>query len=133
MFEWLAARKCRKEAEAGDPGAQCRLGFMYDTGRGVEQNFAEAVKWYRKSADQGIAEAQNNLGKMYEQGLGVAQDYAEAARWYRLAAEQGLAEAQYSLGFIYKYTPKGLAWNRVIPRRGSGIERLRRRVMRRPR
>ena len=31
---------------------------MYENGRGVRQDYAEAVKWYRQAAAQGFAEAQ---------------------------------------------------------------------------
>ena len=47
-------------------------------GKGVEQDYAEAVKWYRLAAEQGTADAQNNLGYAYYYGNGVEQDYAEA-------------------------------------------------------
>ena len=70
---------------------------MYDDGRAVPQDYAEAVKWYRKAAGQGDAGAQNNLGVMYKNGRGVPQDYVEALQWYRKAAEQGNAEAQGNL------------------------------------
>jgi len=46
--------------------AQINLGIMYDTGLGVPQDYAEAVKWYRTAADQGRARAQNNLGVTYQ-------------------------------------------------------------------
>lgn len=29
--------------------AQDSLGYMYDKGQGVQQNYAEAIKWYRKA------------------------------------------------------------------------------------
>ena len=58
--------------------AQYNLGVMYENGRGVPQNDAEAVKWYRKAAEQGLASAQNNLGVMYANGEGVPQNDAEA-------------------------------------------------------
>ncbi len=74
---------------------------MYLIGRGVPQDYAEALKWYRKAAEQGDAKAQYDLGSMYGTGRGVTQDYAEAARWYRKAAEQGNAKAQYHLGSMY--------------------------------
>ena len=61
-------------AEAGDATAQLELGNMYHDGRGVPQDYAEAVKWYRLAADQGVAKAQNNLGVMFEFGNGVLQD-----------------------------------------------------------
>lgn len=88
-------------AEAGLGKAQHTLGFMYDRGRGVPQNYAEAVKWYRLAAEQGYAAAQFSLGIMYQKGHGVPQDYAEAVKWYQQAAEQGEARAQSNLGLMY--------------------------------
>ena len=44
---------------------------MYDDGRGVPQDYAQALVWLRKAADQGNAAAQTNLGAMYGLGLGV--------------------------------------------------------------
>lgn len=38
---------------------------MYDNGRGVQRNYAEAVRWHRRAADQGDAFAQRNRGVMY--------------------------------------------------------------------
>ena len=40
-----AAPLMREAAEQGDAFAQFALGFMYDHGRGVAQDDAEAVKW----------------------------------------------------------------------------------------
>ena len=60
---------------------------MYDQGRGVPQEDAEAVKWYRLAADHGDADAKHSLGVMYDDGRGVPQDEAEALQWYRRAAD----------------------------------------------
>jgi TPR repeat protein len=70
---------------------------MFENGRGVSKDYAEAVRLYRLSAAQGHAFAQNNLGVMFETGQGVAKDRAEAIRWYRLAAAQGHAAATAAL------------------------------------
>ena len=86
-----------------DAEAQNNLGYAYEKGQGVAQDYAQAVYWYRKAAEQGYAMAQSNMGVMYENGKGVEQDYAQAARWYRKAAEQGYTAAQYSLGYDYDY------------------------------
>ena len=51
--------------------AQYNLGVMYDEGRGVRQDGAEAVRWFRQAAEQGLAEAQHILGAMYANGRGV--------------------------------------------------------------
>ena len=37
-------------AEQGNPTAQYRLGVMYDSGFGVAQDYAEAMKWYQRAA-----------------------------------------------------------------------------------
>ena len=96
-----AANSFPKAAEQGVAAAQSELGFLYNEGRGVPQNCADAMKWFYKAADQGFVSAQFNLGCCYRDGHGVSQDFAEAARWYRKAAEQGDAEAEDSLGSCY--------------------------------
>jgi len=96
-----ALKEWRPLAEQGVARAQYNLGIMYDNGRGVPENDAEAVKWYRKAAEQGVADAQYNLGVTYEVGQVVPQSYAEAAKWFRKAAEQGYAKAQYNLGLMH--------------------------------
>jgi TPR repeat protein len=71
----------RAAAEQGDARGQSNLGFMYEFGLGVPQDYAEAVTWYRLAAEQGHATGQTSLGFMYYFGQGVPQDYAEAVKW----------------------------------------------------
>jgi TPR repeat protein/tRNA A-37 threonylcarbamoyl transferase component Bud32 len=92
----------RAAAEQRSPVGQLLLGLCFDFGLGVEQDHAEALRWYRKAADQGFAAAQSKLGWMYRDGRGVEQDHAEALRWYRKAADQGDATAQYEIGVTYE-------------------------------
>ena len=74
---------------------------MYQNGKGVTKDEAEAVKWYRKAAEQGNSFAQYNLAKAYDSAYygnrGTVNDIKEAVKWYRKAAEQGDADAQYEL------------------------------------
>ena len=99
----------READEPADAEAQYSVGQRYDYGDGVEEDDAEAVRWYRLAAEQGHAEAQHSLGILYALGQGVEEDDAEAVRWYRLAAEQGHVEAQLFLANRYEI--------------GSGVER----------
>jgi uncharacterized protein len=99
-------------AEHGDASAQCNLGVMYEQGRGVAQNYREAMRWFRLAAVQGNASAQSNLGVMYYKGQGIAQDYGEAMKWYRMSAEQRNPEAQFNLGVMYE-EGRGIAQDRV--------------------
>ena len=104
----LDVARLRLVAEQGDAIGQNELGFMYQAGRGVARDDAEAVRWYRRAAEQGDASGQNSLGFMYQNGRGVARDDAEAVRWYRRAAEQGHASGQNNLGFMY-WNGRGVA------------------------
>lgn len=92
-----ALTELRQQAEKGNLKAQNNLGSMYLQGRGVAQNYSEAMKWFRKAVEQGLDVAQNSLGIMYGNGQGVVQNYAEARKWFRLAADQGNADARKNL------------------------------------
>jgi uncharacterized protein len=88
-------------AEQGDAKCQCLLGDLYKGGLGVNQDFAEAVRWYHKAADQGLHWAQNRLAVMYEKGRGVPQDYVQAYIWLNLSASEYTdAEKQVRNGVI---------------------------------
>ena len=76
-------------AEQGNPEGQLRLGAMYEKGKGVPQNYAEAVTWYRLAAEQGLAQAQFALGLSYGRGNGVPQSDTRAYLWFLIAAAQG--------------------------------------------
>lgn len=91
----------RDKAENGDAEAQFSLGEIYFAGRGVEQDYKEAVKWFRKATEQGNVTAQLAIGSMYLEGIGVEQDSKEGVKWVRMAVEQGDANAQNGLGVMY--------------------------------
>ena len=99
-----------QKAKQGDAEAQFCLGLLYGEGRGVPQDYKQAVHWYTKAAEQGYAEAQYNLGIMYVSGDGVPKDYKQAVYWFKKAAEQGYAEAQFNLGVSY-YNGQGIPQN----------------------
>lgn len=90
----------QKEAHRGNAEAQVELGWFYQKGCGVKQDYAQALNWYRKAADQGNGNAQNRVGLFYENGWGVKQDNAEAMNWYRKAADRGDPEAQTKLWWL---------------------------------
>jgi TPR repeat protein len=52
----------KKAAEGGDSRAMFQLGEMYSDGKVVQENFAEAAKWYRRGADAGYPEAHTSMG-----------------------------------------------------------------------
>ncbi|KAG0269056.1 hypothetical protein DFQ27_004988 [Actinomortierella ambigua] len=96
----VEARAEIQAAERGDSSAQFNIGWMYETGHGVEQSDVDAFRWYTEAASQGNPIAENNLGWMYETGRGVEQSDVEAVKWYTKAARQGNPNAQYNLGWM---------------------------------
>ena len=96
-----ALKELRPLADQGHKEAQFALGVMYETGRGVPQEYGEAFQWYEKSATQGDTAAQNGLGSLYQNGKGIPVDYAKARGWYNKAAELGDIDAQFNLGIMY--------------------------------
>ena len=123
----------RARAEQGDAEAQNNLGGMYDEGRGVPQDDAEAVRWYRLAAEQGFAEAQFSLWARYADGAGVPQDYVQAHMWTNLWASRMTAGEKRELAVKYRdalarlMTPDQLAeahrlareWDAAHPARTS--------------
>src|SRR5262249_32213372 len=83
----LALKELHPMAEAGDSRAQWVVGVMYDQGRGIGRDRAQAAQWYRRSAEQGNARAQTSLGYLYQIGQGVPQDRRLAVQWFQKAAD----------------------------------------------
>ncbi len=101
----------RAAAEAGDPAAQFALGKCYEEGRGVEQDWHTALRWYETAAGLGHAGAQHTLGNCYAYGMDVQPDYQKAFSWFQKAAEQGHPNAQYMLGVSYTHGLAGVQDN----------------------
>ena len=78
-------------AERGSPQAQTYLGYMYQYGLGVPQNYFAAAGWLSEAAQQGEPTAQFMLGLLFDKGFGVPQDWVQAEVWLILAAGQAPA------------------------------------------
>ena len=77
----------RPLADAGNPAAQYRVGWMYDTGQGVPQDIAEAHKWFKAAAETGHSDAMFSLCQDLALGGGnVQRDSLRAYVWCDLAA-----------------------------------------------
>lgn len=94
--EWLGSQGRHGEAApiyerlaaAGDRRAQTRLAWMYEAGRGVPRDLAEAARRFQIAAEAGEAEAQYALAVMYRTGRGRETDPVRSAEWLARAAAQ---------------------------------------------
>lgn len=81
-----ASRLLLPLAESGDARAQALLGFLYQYGQGLPQNFGLAALWYGCAAEQGDPTGQYLLGLLYDKGQGVPRDVVLSQKWLILAA-----------------------------------------------
>lgn len=116
------------ETTKGNAKAKSRLADRFYYGRGVEKDYAKALKLYQEAASQGDADAYNGLGNCYSYGYGTTKNDAEAVKWYEKAAQEGHAEAQASLGYLY-YNGIGvpnslieaIKWFKISANQGNAI------------
>ena len=92
--EWLPL------ADDGDPMGLYGLGILYHEGKGVSQDYDEALMLFEEAADFGNEFALNKLGVMHDNGQGVLTDYEIAWDYYMQAAEEGVTEAIFNLGVM---------------------------------
>ncbi|MBO4473660.1 MAG: sel1 repeat family protein [Clostridiales bacterium] len=80
------------------------IGRVYRNGpSGIQQDYAEAMKWTLKAADEGYPSALNNVGTLYYYGQGVELDYKEAAEWFVKAADAGYGSSCATLAYMYEH------------------------------
>ena len=76
-----------KAAEQGSVPAQSAVAMLYANGRGVQQNYAEAGKWWIKAAEGGDLKAARHAWNLYRNGEGVDRNPAIANQWAKVIGE----------------------------------------------
>lgn len=84
----------REASSKGNAKATYEVGHRFLEGKGVEQNYDNALQWLEIAAGSPHyeADAMNDLGHMHEQGLSVPIDSHVAQIWYEKAARKGHKE-----------------------------------------
>jgi TPR repeat protein len=90
----LAMTQMEELAQQGDMSAQYRLGFLYDTGRGIyAKDKGKAYSYYLEAAKQGHKEAQYHIGLLLADKENLSRDLKAAYFWFWCASSQGVDEA----------------------------------------
>ena len=98
----MALKYWKPLAEQGNAEAQFNVGLMYYEGDGVEQDYAEAAKWFSKASEKGHPVAQFSLGVLYIEGHEGWEDYVQALMWFMLAARRGEPHGEQAVEFLVK-------------------------------
>jgi TPR repeat protein len=83
----LAFRHTLQAAEQGYVPAEAAIAMMYANGKGVQQNYAEAGKWWIKASEGGDLLATRHTWNLFRNGEGVARDRNIANQWAKVIGE----------------------------------------------
>ena len=101
-----AADMFRSAAEANKISVDAAnwYGYILETGKSNQTNYAEAVKWYKFSADGCNVTAMYNLAILYNNGTGgIAKNLEQATQLAKKSAIGGNVYGQNLLGWYYEY------------------------------
>ncbi|KAG9284854.1 hypothetical protein G9A89_003777 [Geosiphon pyriformis] len=87
--------------EAGCSFAFNQVGFCYQTGVGIEQDWRKGFEYIKKSAEMGNPQGLVNLGYCYEYGKGVEKDVKEAFKYHEKAVETNAPLTFLGMGMTY--------------------------------
>ena len=87
--------------QRGSADGNADLGWMYETGSGVNKDPAKALGLFNEAAKRGSAEGMYFVGLAYYHGLGVQQDHAAACRWFIRAGSYSDPDGEMQAGFCY--------------------------------
>jgi len=90
----LAFQNTLKAAEQGYVPAQAAVGMLYAIGKGVQQDYVEAAKWWTRAAEAGHVLAATNLSMVYRGVPGVQADSAKQQQWAKFVADHTGSSSQ---------------------------------------
>ena len=96
-----AYRAWLKVAENGDAEGQNNVGFLYERGLGVSQDYKKAEAWYMMASSQGLASAKHNLAMLTYKGHINNKDWRKSVEWLKEADKMDFGPSTYMLGVLY--------------------------------
>ncbi len=96
--EQTAAKIWQKACKTGEARGCVRIGFLYQSGKGVEQDDAKAAKFYQKACDAGELSGCDSLASLYQN----SGEHAKAAAIFERSCEKGFGLSCYNLAQIYE-------------------------------
>lgn len=100
---WLRA------AEQGIPRGMHNMGYLYEMGIVVAQDFDMAFHWYNRAAELEFTPSQMEVARLYRTGTGAPEDLAKSLSWYLRVANSRHVELQkVAQFFVGEYYRRGL-------------------------
>ena len=106
-----AAKWYRKAADLSARASVSLASLLID-GKGVPQDYGQAMTLCQNAARQNYAPGRYCVGFLYQGGLGTPANPKEAAKWYEGASKGGLYQAMMNLAEMY-WKGEGVGVNRA--------------------
>ena len=82
-----------QQACDGEDALGCyNLGYLFQYGQGVKQDYAQALTAYQKACDRAYMNGCVSAGWLYENGRGVGHDIVQARKMYKRACDAGFRD-----------------------------------------
>jgi len=91
----------RASVAQSNPNAQFYLGYLYEHGKFLPQDYALAFQNYEAATRVHYPVAENNLASLYQHGQGVPKNLGKAYEWYLASAQHGDPVGQLNLANLY--------------------------------
>jgi TPR repeat protein len=78
------------------------LGYMYENGIEVNQNYQKAAYWYEKGIERGDSDSMVDYAELLGNGKGVQKDLDRAVELFLAAGRQGNARGLFKTGLFYR-------------------------------
>lgn len=93
---------CSRSMAAGSKIGEACMGYIYQAGKNVNQDYLEAMRLFKSSASKGFAPAFYNVGKLYFDGLGTPRDDSTAFEWFKKGESRGDLNSIFAVGYCYE-------------------------------
>jgi TPR repeat protein len=97
----FALKLLHNSVAQGNSNAEFYLGYLYEHGEFVAQDYPLAFQNYQAAAQVHHPPAESNLGSLYLHGQGVPKNLAKAFEWYLASAQHGDSVGQINLANLY--------------------------------
>lgn len=115
------------EADHGNIQAMYQVGQCYESGKGVEKNYDQAMRWYKSAFFTGKKYGAVAVGNLYENGLGVEKNLTKALSWYKRGVAVNESGARKRVKYVRKLINQPairiVEPPRVIPPPKNGCDR----------
>ena len=88
-------------AKEGRCQAENNIGYLYERGLGVPQDYSKALKWYKLSANKSLPEGNIMPGYYTTTGMGLRRTSQRQGSGSK-SSEKGYTEAEYMMGQFFK-------------------------------